>query len=1333
MDDRTREAAAAAIVAARELLQGYKGEHPGWTDDRTPVGDLVSWLGLEVETFHPNDYPQGTYGFLEPGEDLIWLCRDLSSSLHRFTLAHELGHAVLHRDADYGKQWSRVGTSRVGTSPTPTFQGVPELSREDPCQQPDVQEEVAGQSEQELWQEVLGIGQAYDPRSERERAANIFAAELLMPLERVRTLYLDQHIPPNQLASIFEVSNAAMLNRLAGLLTDSATAEQPTTRRPQGSSLLWTNDAPAEHENDEDAKQGDGAEEAKPDHGRGDPLWSPGDGARTSPRKQYDEFQRAAIEAATPALIVAGPGSGKTSTLIGRAEYLIDKLDVQPEHILALTFSRKAAQEMEERLRLVLHSHDRVREETAQGIPMPMVSTFHAFCADILRTYGGRVGLRPDFALIDETEGYFLLRQLAREMQLSQYRNLASPAYYFPDFLKAISRAKDELATPEQYQQLAQRMLEQAHDEESELSAKKALEVASIYRLYQEGLRRRGDTDFGGLVMLAVQLLEEFPEVRYEQRQRFSHILVDEFQDINRASGVLLRLLAGDERCVWVVGDANQAIYGFRGASPANIGNFQADYPGAVVLPLSCNYRSRPDIVDLAESFRGQQLDAQSEPGQNQPVRPTQPDTYVTLAVAADNAGELEGLVADIRSRLAQGYGYKDIVVLCRRRAQARKITRALALAGLPVIEQGGILGQPHIKDLISIVLLLAEPSGMGILRAAQQSEHAFSQSDIESLLLAAREQRRQAGDLIVGDEAPASMSIDGRRSLRRLSKILQAMWQYAPNVWSLLAQYLFIETSIMRELLRKSTDKEKDLASADLVTCPPDRVPARGATTFLDDDLVTCPPDRVPTRDYLSPRQGPTTFIADYTGFLQLARRYDQQQQALRIQQEREAEERGEKAAPLPTIQEQARGFLDYLNVMLTLGQDGGGDRQQSVGGPGEERPDVIRVMTVHASKGLEFPVVYLPGLIQRNFPLQARSNPVPAPVGMLPAESEGSAAHETGEACLFYVGVTRARDHLVLSYSERNGKQKAKPSVYLDALVAGLPDERVTRLSWQGGAEIPTGAAEDTEVVASSQPSSSFIDAMKPTTLKVADIETYQRCPRKYMYGSIYGLRSEEGSYQLFWQAAQKTLETLQKKLAEANGPDEPDGQGGQERLTQEVARAFYTQYWQELGGQALPFAAIYEQHGHEVTELMRRKLLESGDINWELRPNFTVEVAGKTIHITVDRVERSPQGEKPVRFVRARFGKRKEKPAVGTRELLYARAYREHQQHQQGQSVELHFHNLSTGETFPITLTTKKEQSLIDELEQSILALERNEYPAIPDAFLCPSCPFFLICPA
>src|SRR5437764_5436984 len=286
-----------------------------------------------------------------------------------------------------------------------------------------------------------------------------------MPIEQVRTLYLHEHIPTTGPAQLFDVSNAAMRNRLVSLATEPLVPPQPG---PQG---LPSNDT------------------------------------KTIAKKQYDEFQQAAIEARTPALIVAGPGSGKTSTLIGRTEYLIQALHVQPERILALTFSRKAAQEMEERLQTVLHGDVNGNEMTTRG--MPVVSTFHAFCADILRTHGEYVGLRPDFTLIDDTEGYFLLRQLTREMQLSQYRNLTSPARYFPDFLKAISRAKDELVSPQQYWELAQRMQEQVHDEESELRAKRALEVAHIYTLYEQGLRRRADTDFGGLIMLAVQLFEQ--------------------------------------------------------------------------------------------------------------------------------------------------------------------------------------------------------------------------------------------------------------------------------------------------------------------------------------------------------------------------------------------------------------------------------------------------------------------------------------------------------------------------------------------------------------------------------------------------------------------------------------------------------------------------------------------------------------------------------------------------------------------------------------------------------------------------------------------------------
>jgi len=796
--------------------------------------------------------------------------------------------------------------------------------------------------------------------------------------------------------------------------------------------------------------------------------------------------------------------------------------------------------------------------------------------------------------------------------------------------------------------------------------------------------------------MLTVQLLREHPEVRIELQQKYQHILVDEFQDINRASGVLLRLLAGEQRRVWVVGDANQAIYSFRGASPANIANFRDDYPDAVVLPLNRNYRSRPDIVSLADAFRSEHLEPGSAQGTVQTARPTSPGAYITLAEAPDEAGELNGLVSDIRRKHAAGYHFRDMVVLCRTRAQARKITRALVTADLPVIERGGMLEQEHIKNLLSVVMLVAEPSGMGILRAARQSDHLLTQQDIEALLLAAREQKSPPVMLILRDEAPLTMSMDGCRSLSVLSTILKEALR-ATNVWTLLADYLLIETSLVRDLLESGKH---------------------------------------------------TAILADYAGILQLARYFDQQQQILRFHEEREALARGEDVAmpaQIPSIQEQAKGFLDYLSVLLTLRHDGG-NRSENAEKGSEEVPDAIRVMTVHASKGLEFPVVYLPGLVKLRFPMQRRSNPVEPPKGMLAAGGEEDAVHETGEACLFYVGATRARDELVLSYAERYGRRNYKRSAYVDALLTGLPEERITRVAWQGqegglpleeteglaGANRAGASPAPTNRVegpagrwfepAMSQPSERFIEDMKPKMLTSSAIETYQRCPRQYMYGTIYGFRGEDTTYRLFWKATQGTLEVLKNKL---ETPKEAEG-----FPTQEETQELYTRYWRELGGHTFPFAKLYERHGHEVTELIRRQLLARGDASWQLRQNFTVDIAGRTIEVAVDRVEAPAQAGESMKFVRTRFGKRKEKPGATTRELLYARASR---QHHPEQKIELLVHNMSTGETLQVKLTEKKEQSLYNELEQAILGLEGNEFPPKPDPFVCPGCPFFLICPA
>jgi CRISPR/Cas system-associated exonuclease Cas4 (RecB family) len=356
-----------------------------------------------------------------------------------------------------------------------------------------------------------------------------------------------------------------------------------------------------------------------------------------------------------------------------------------------------------------------------------------------------------------------------------------------------------------------------------------------------------------------------------------------------------------------------------------------------------------------------------------------------------------------------------------------------------------------------------------------------------------------------------------------------------------------------------------------------------------------------------------------------------------------------------------------------------------------------------------------------------------------MLSADSEDDAVHQSGEACLFYVGATRARDHLILSYSERYGKQKYSRSPYIDALVAGLPEERISRVLWKDSISTEPLEREANDVLPSSQPSSGFIDAMKPQTLTVSAIESYATCPRRYAYSYIYGFEADKGAYQLFWQATQKTLEALQAMLVDAKGEEEKaDGSENRARATRTrfptraEAQELYTQHWRTMGGEEFPFAGIYEEHGREVIDLVWNKLAGSRDTKWELRQGFDVEVAGKTVRVDVDRVETSTQAGRgqSARFVRTQFGKRKDKPAATTREMLYARAYR---QHHPGQHIELHGHNMSTGETFEIKLTEKREQKLYDELEQLILALERNEFPAKPDPFICPACPFVLICPA
>ncbi|HEY7348739.1 MAG TPA: ATP-dependent helicase [Ktedonobacterales bacterium] len=1274
---------AQAIAAAEQLRVSYEAAHPEQSDPLAamPIDSLVAWKGVAVERFNPVDAPPGTLGWLEPGEDLIWLSVSLDEPVRRFTLAHELGHWALHR--------------RVGGQADVVSGGLPLVGsdQQGACTAEDIEAYLAGGLAED---ELLQPGQSYSPRARRERAADAFAAALLAPLERVRLLFLGtperEPLDPERLAAHFGMTLQALLGRLAEMLR-----EQPNLREPA-------------------MPQARPARRAKTQ-----PTSAPG---------TYDPWQQAAIAAATPALVVAGPGSGKTSTLVGRVRHVVEEQGVAPDRILALTFSNKAALEMRERIAALLG---------AESV-LPTVSTFHSFCADLLRLYGPQVGLRPDFALLDLPGSYFLLRKVAGRLPLRHYGHLSNPELHFATLLGAISRAKDELATPEDYLRLAEAALVGAQSDEERLKAERAREVALVYQVYQQALAAQGNADFGDLILLAVQFLKATPAALAELHGRYQHILVDEFQDINRASGVLLKLLAGERANIWVVGDQDQAIYRFRGASPANIGQFHRDYPGAQVLPLSRNYRSLADIVAAAGAFReaALRLSVSSQPGapsedqkeapertsqeapseqsaaseSQEAVRLAPEEPIITLAAAPDAQGEIAGLVSAIEERHARGVPYRDQVVLCRTREQARMVIEGLERVGMPASAGGSLLEQPDVKDLLAIVALLAEPSGMGLLRAAAQPDHFIPRDDLLALFAHAQREGIPAGVLLWQPERLPTLSPQGFVGAMRLADILADL-RATPDLWTLLAHYVFIHTALARRLLQAN-----DQAS---------RQPAR------------------PHLDHLR-------------GVLDLARRFDTQER------EREAEEDQGAAADPGKRWER---FLEYLRVLIELRADDGGRREPEDGDG--EAADIVRVMTVHASKGLEFPVVYLPQLAQQRFPVSMRSEAAPMPPGLCEDETirsrhDARVAHLLDEASLFYVGLTRARDELLLSYAERYKKRRAAASDFLRH-IEEAPGARLRRVRW-GEADLAAleGKASEAQSAADGLALEKEPGA-RPAAISAGELETYLRCPRQYQYRYVYGFQPAGQGYRQFYECVQRTLRVLHERLAAAGAasglasqPEENASASAEPAFSLEAAQELFAENWRQFGPLEHPFAENYFAHGLRVIERTWRGLTGAAEsqaqeaatdrADDEARPTAKLAASsrlsqrldarldGQAIQVTVDRVEEeglplAVDPERPVRLVRHRMsGKDEEKADVEVRHVLYALAQ---EQRTPGRPVEVYEHNLSTGALVPVPLDSRAAQNRRADLAAALVGMRARRYPPKPDRRLCPRCPFLMICPA
>jgi DNA helicase-2/ATP-dependent DNA helicase PcrA len=417
--------------------------------------------------------------------------------------------------------------------------------------------------------------------------------------------------------------------------------------------------------------------------------------------KDLNSAQRKAVtHKQGPLLIIAGAGTGKTKVITNRIAYLISAKIVRPEEILAVTFTEKAASEMEERVdQLIPYSYSFVD-----------ISTFNSFGEQVLRNHIHELGYPLDFQLMDEVEQSIFFRERLFHFPLKIYRPLSQPSRHIQEILAAVRRLKQEDIKPDEYITYARRHKLKAQSAAEKENAVKHQEIALVYAAYRKLLKKEGKIDFEDQVALAVELFRRRPSLLQDYQNRYKYILVDEFQDTNHLQFEMLKLLAGKHRNITVVGDDDQSIFRFRGASLSNILDFRKMYPDTERVVLNQNYRSAQDILDSAYTLiqhnNPDRLEAEENINKSLQSNLEYSGKSIfqlqfdTLSHEADRVAEI------IKEKSRQGFPFRDIAVLVRRNADADPFLRAMNLKEIPYRFSGsrGLYSQPEVKLLISFI-----------------------------------------------------------------------------------------------------------------------------------------------------------------------------------------------------------------------------------------------------------------------------------------------------------------------------------------------------------------------------------------------------------------------------------------------------------------------------------------------------------------------------------------------------------------------------------------------------------------------------------------------------
>ena len=682
------------------------------------------------------------------------------------------------------------------------------------------------------------------------------------------------------------------------------------------------------------------------------------------------EQKKAVTHENGPLLIVAGAGTGKTTVITRRLAYLVERKLARTDEILALTFTDKAAGEMEERIDAIL----------PYGYVDLWISTFHSFCQRILKDYGLEIGIDPDSKLLDDTGQWLLIRKNLEKFNLDYYKPLGNPTKFIRALIRHFSKLKDEAISPEEYLAFAEELTLNSDNiefisrktkgdaEATGQEIQRIKEVAHAYHTYQKLLLDSGRLDFGDLINYMIRLLKERPAILKELQAKFKYILVDEFQDTNWAQFELIKLLAGEQQNITVVGDDDQSIYRFRGASVSNILQFRELYKDAEEVFLTTNYRSKQNILDLSYNFiqlnNPDRLEAKlAKTGLSKELKAFQKGRgiieYTQPLDGEDEARQVARKIIELVKE-KKVKSLNEIAILVRSNDAATVFMQAFADARIDFqfLASRGLYSKPIIVDVISYFKLLDNyHESTAFYRVLVSPYLNFTEEELAKLVNLSRKKGWSLFETF--QKYHGEVTLEGQTK-KGILKILQLIEKHTELAKNATPQQLLIQVLI-------------DL----------------GVEKYLNDTNT-----------------------------------YETYQQLWQLQQfYREVAEFAANEDD-PHLKE----FMEYFTYLLESGERG------ALPSMGDEGPEAISIMTIHSAKGLEFSYVFMPQLVDKRFPTIRKREEIQIPEPLIRELLPEGATHLQEERRLFYVACTRAKTGLFLSGAKNyGGKTLKKPSQFL------------------------------------------------------------------------------------------------------------------------------------------------------------------------------------------------------------------------------------------------------------------------------------------------------------